>query len=418
MKKTILSTSLAISLALGLAHAPALRADESDYSPTRYNPDEAKEMRSTLRAYLDPTYIPSPEYLKSWLSYGVKAGQYIGCYAGTETPEELKAQCAKSQAFHDTLVAGLPEKLSAPVARKRKILVLTYRTHTYGGAAGGLILLREAAKKYGAFELTEVYKLDDSIDEKMLAGFDAVVLNGITSVGRAGPCGDHGSLYKDHPELKEEVEKRRAETAKITPHLYNELLPNYVKAGGGLVAIHGAFLLPGFVTGWNEKADDPKNVFGEMLGGAADSWPHPRYGKISYNPIEMQVVEPENPLTLAFRDAAAGKVKFSSELYTCWLPKASINDTRLLLRNDYDKQPGVEYNPKSIERSKEFASAIIWIKNYGKGRVYCNVMGHMPEDFSEPHKSRALLDGLLYATDDLKVPDAPPTAAHAGQSTP
>ena len=413
MKNAILFASLTATLALGLVHAPALRADESDYSPTRYNPDEAKEMRSTLRAYLDPTYIPSPEYLKSWLSYGVKAGQYIGCYAGTETPEELKAQCAKSQAFHDTLVAGLPEKLSAPVARKRKILVLTYRTHTYGGAAGCLILLREAAKKYGVFELTEVYKLDDSIDEKMLAGFDAVVINGVSVVGRAGPCGDHQNLYKDHPELKDEVEKRRAETNKITPHLYNELLPNYVKAGGGLVAIHGAFLLPGFVNGWNEKADDPKNVFGAMLGGAADSWPHP-HGKPLWS-FELQVMEPENPLTQAFRDAVAAKVKIGSEAYSVWLPKASINDTRLLLRNDYDKQPGVYYNPKSVERSKEFASAIIWIKNYGKGRVYCNVMGHMPEDFSEPHKSRALLDGLLYATGDLKVPDAPPTAAAAGK---
>ena len=90
-----------------------------------------------------------------------------------------------------------------------------------------------------------------------------------------------------------------------------------------------------------------------------------------------------------------------------WLPKACANDTRLLLRNDYDKQPGVDYNPKCIERSKEFASALIWIKNYGKGRVYGNVIGHAQNDFEEPHKSRALLDGLLYATGDLKVPDKP-----------
>jgi len=405
MKKAILFASLTLTLALGFVHAPALRADESDYTTMRYDPDEAKEMRSQLRPYLEPSFIPSLEYLKSWPELPV-----YGEYKPTQTPEEMKTHSAKLQAAYNLIVTGLPEKLSAPVARKRKILVLTYRTHTVGGSAGGLILLREAAKKYGAFELTEVYKLDDSIDEKMLAGFDAVVLNNVTATGRSGPCGDHPSLYKDHPELKDAVEKRQAETKKITPHLYNELLPNYVKAGGGLVAIHGGMLLASFICGNEEKQDDPKNVFGAMLGGAPDNWPHPR-GKKSYNPMELQIMEPENPLTLAFRDVMASKVKFMSELYSVWLPKASINETRLLLRNDYDKQPGVEYNPKSVERSKVFASAIIWIKNYGKGRVYCNVMGHYQDDFSEPHKEQAMLDGLLYATGDLKVPDAPATTA-------
>ena len=70
MKNTILFASLTLTLALGLAHAPALRADESDYSPQVYDEDEAKEERSLLRPYLEPAHIPTPEYLASCKGVG------------------------------------------------------------------------------------------------------------------------------------------------------------------------------------------------------------------------------------------------------------------------------------------------------------------------------------------------------------
>ena len=146
MKTAILFASLAITLALGLVHAPALRADESAYAPLCYDEDEAKEQRSIMRTYLDPDYVPSPEFLASCVGEGRR-------FKGTETPEELKAIIANYQDSYKKIVAALPEKLSVPVAKKRKILVLTYRTgqdYHAPGAAGFLILLREAAKKYGA----------------------------------------------------------------------------------------------------------------------------------------------------------------------------------------------------------------------------------------------------------------------------
>ena len=39
----------------------------------------------------------------------------------------------------------------------------------------------------------------------------------------------------------------------------------------------------------------------------------------------------------------------------------------------------------------------------------------MRTDFAVPCIARAYLDGLLYATGDLKVPDAPATAASASK---
>jgi len=405
MKKLILFTSLAVTLALGLVHAPALRANESDYSPLVWDEDEAKEMRSVLRPYLEPAHIPSPEYLAS--CKGENA-----LYSGNETPEQLKAMSAKYQATYDKIVAALPEKLSVPVTQKRKILVLAYRTGLWyhgPGAAGYLILLREASKKYGAFELTEVYK-PDGIDAKMLAGFDVVVLDSIHP-WRQGKYGPQFGLVAKHPELQAETSKRRGEELAVASSLYNELLPAYVKNGGSLITIHATLLTPGMMTGMESE-------FASLLGGAVDDHVHPwKDGKLagpgSYSPIPIKILEPNNPLTFAFRDAP--EAKLSTELYSIWLPKASMDSSRTLIRYDTDKRPDVTFSPKSMERCKEFASSIIWIKNCGKGRVYTTTLGHDEEIFSVPCVARAMLDGLQYAAGDLKVPDAPATAASAGK---
>ena len=409
MKNTILFASLTLTLALGLAHAPALRADESDYSPQVYDEDEAKEERSLLRPYLEPAHIPTPEYLASCKGVG---GQE---YKGDETPEQLKAKSAKFQTIYDSIVAALPEKLSVPVARKRKILVLAYRTWAYyhtPGAAGCLIFLREAAKKYGAFEITEVYK-PDGIDAKMLAGFDVVVLDNIMIPGRAGKYGTSG---RPQPETasKEDIAKLRAKEIEIWKPLYNELLPAYVKNGGGLVGVHGIAVMPIMGGG-----DTDKMEFAVMLGGAVDSQCHPltdgtNKGPYGYCPAPLKILEPNNPLTFAFRDALNGGLK-CVELYSFWLPTASMDSSRALIGYDTDKKPNVTFNPKSVERSKEFATSTVWIKSYGKGRVYYSALGHYEENFGVPCIAQAYLDGLLYATGDLKVPDAPATAASANK---
>ena len=406
MKNTILLASLTMTLALGLVHAPALRADESDYSPLCYDEDEAKEERSFLRPYLEPAHIPTPEYLES-----CKGERLL--YTGTETQEQLKAMHVKFQGIYDKIVAALPETLSVPVTKKRKILVLTYRTglgyHT-PGSAGCLILLREAAKKYGAFELTERYKCD-GIDAKMVAECDAVVMNNNHMFMRQGKYGFHGSRSDRNnpefntPENKALRLKRASEDTKAINLFHHEVLPAYVKNGGGIIGFHGA-LLP-------ECSGDKATEYGVMFGGTIDGNVHPWInGKIagpgSYSPIPIKILEPNNPLTFAFRDVPTVQ---ATELFSFLLPKASMDSSRTLIRYDYDRRPDVSYNAKSLERCKDFAGSIIWIKSYGKGRVFYNVMGHDEEIYSVPSVARANLDGLLYATGDLKVPDAPATAA-------
>ena len=371
-------------------------------APLCYDEDEAKEERSFLRPYLEPAHIPSPEYLASCKGEGLQ-------YKGNETPEQLKAMSAKFQGIYDKIVAALPDRLSVPVARKRKILVLTYRSglsyHT-PGSAGCLILLREAAKKYRAFELTERYKLD-GIDATMLAEFDAVVMNNNHFSMRLGKYGFKGWHNAPHtPEYQALVIKRKGEDEKACNPFYREVLPAYVKNGGGVIGFHAMLL--------QEAWGDKEMEYGAMFGGTIDGNVHPWInGKIagpgSYGLIPVKILEPNNPLTFAFRDVPT--IPAATELFSFWLPKASMDSSRTLIRYDYDKRPDVTYNPKSMERSKDFAGSIIWIKSYGKGRVFYNAMGHDEEIYSVPCVARADLDGLLYATGDLKVPDAPATAA-------
>ena len=51
----------------------------------------------------------------------------------------------------------------------------------------------------------------------------------------------------------------------------------------------------------------------------------------------------------------------------------------------------------------------------GRPSLLVAALGHDEEIFTDPCVARANLDGLLYVTGDLKVPDAPATAASAGK---
>ena len=150
--------------------------------------------------------------------------------------------------------------------------------------------------------------------------------------------------------------KRQAEQDAVANPLYHELLPAYVKNGGGLVGIHATALLE---MGKADKATE----FGTMLGGVVDDFCHPHTksgGWARYNPFFVRLLEPENPVVAAFRDVPAEGL--STELYSFFLPKSCLNDTRVLAGRKEDGKD-VVYHPKSVERCKDFASALVWIRS-------------------------------------------------------
>jgi type 1 glutamine amidotransferase len=46
---------------------------------------------------------------------------------------------------------------------------------------------------------------------------------------------------------------------------------------------------------------------------------------------------------------------------------------------------------------------VIWVREYGKGRVYHNVLGHTPEAMASPHFQEWMRRGVIWAaTGDVK----------------
>ena len=301
--------------------------------------------------------------------------------------------------------AALPDHLSVPVAKKRRILVITHgvcgNLHAIG-AAGCLKFLRSAAKKYGVFELTEIISRE-SVNAEMLSGFDAVVLNNNT-----------GEPFDENDE-----------------EVYNKLLPDYVRNGGGLFSTHGTIEMH-----HNPRTAELFKVLGAYSGGHPGTKPEfkGKWGAVSG--FAWKLNAPDNPLAAAFVEAmhqppttytfaestgsidkATGKVgrwtstftfpqKIADELYRIGRPE-SLKDNKdnawqCIVSLDRDKCPEGDFNVGGETTDVNYS--LIWTNAYGKGRAYVTQFGHYPDIFSIPAVSRALLDGLLYATGDLKIP--------------
>jgi hypothetical protein len=326
---------------------------EQPEMPEKQASFEAQRMKEWLRPYLDPDYVPEegPDRDKA----------FIREYAG-KTAE------------------ALPDELSARPERPARILVIT--RGTYGilhvpGAAGLLTMLREAEEKYGAFDLIELYD-DDMFEPGMLSEFDAVVLN---NVGRAG-----------------------------NDAVYNQMLPEYVRNGGGLFAVHGSALA---------FHKEPEAEYNRLLAAYVDTvntkYGHPsRQGK----PFPLRLPDPEHPLVSAFGGQAtsltvthrwlSGQHRQKYEV-TIQPPETLADELYVLI-----KAPGQEQNPHVLaevdrvaaaqeypESAGDFAYALTWIKRCGEGRVYYTQLGHNMAVYSVPCVARAMLDGLQYAAGDL-----------------
>ena len=289
------------------------------------------------------------------------------------------------------IAEDLPAQLSVPTAPKRKILVLTYGT--FGtlhipGAGGLLSLLRDTATKYGAFELTELYS-SDGIDAKLLNNFDAVVVNNV------------GQNWKPQADK-----------------LYNQLLQDYVKNGGGLFADHGAALL---------YMNKPDAEYNNLLGGFVEASPllvwQVHTLKDHCSPFYIKLPEPDNPLAASFQGETKPftmqscqlngdkrvewpvtfntPLQLADELYAFSPHSNKDKATRVVVSLDVAKNtPGMF--PADWPA---FSHALVWMRPYGKGRVFYSALGHNQAIFSVPCVARMMLDGLQYATGDLKVPD-------------
>jgi type 1 glutamine amidotransferase len=166
-----------------------------------------------------------------------------------------------------------------------------------------------------------------------------------------------------------------------------EGLLRFVKAGGGLVGIHGT---PWASRNWTDFAD---------LIGAMDA-PH----RIEQG--VLRVYDRSSPLVAPLGGA---DLPFREEYYRFHADgprRLRWPDVRVLLTVALD-DPAVEPRPWTGYTRPDRVYPVSWIRTYGKGRVFYTSIGHMPETFMTPSLVAHVVAGVQYALGDLDA-DATP----------
>ncbi len=154
--------------------------------------------------------------------------------------------------------------------------------------------------------------------------------------------------------------------------------------GKGFIGIHSAAIT--FLS-WPE--------YGNMLGGYYDGHP---WGEFA---APLAVEDPAFPgmghLPRSFT--------LKDEIYQ--IKDFSRDRVRVLLRLDAGK---VDLTKKGVRRDSDFA--VVWARDYGKGRVLYNGLGHNPEVWDRPEIQQMWLEMVQWSL-GIKTADARPSAAQA-----
>lgn len=154
--------------------------------------------------------------------------------------------------------------------------------------------------------------------------------------------------------------------------------------GKGFIGIHSAAIT---FTTWPE--------YGKMLGGYFDGHP---WGEFQ---APLVVEAPDFP-----------GIKYLPHNFTLHDEIYQIKDfsranVRVLLRLDADK---VDLSKQGVHRQdKDFA--VIWVREYGKGRVLYNGLGHSEEGWGRPDIQKMWVDMVRWAMGDISGDAAPRSAS-------
>lgn len=230
-------------------------------------------------------------------------------------------------------------------------------------------LVKILSKKTRAFTVDQTVEISP-FEKSNIKKYDAIILNNNCSKG------DNRNLFFDvlseNPELSEKKKWRLAKK-------YEKNLRNYVKKGGGLVVLHGAIVM-----------QNKSKEYGEMLGGSFD------YHPVQQN-INVDLVDPNHPLVAAFKGKGFSHI-----------------DEPYFFNNDYfnyNFRPLLSMKTDQLVKLKTPVSDpvkyISWVKKYGKGRIFYSSPSHNAQSYDNPDLLKFILDGIQYATGDLKVDDSP-----------
>ncbi len=290
-------------------------------------------------------------------------------FLGSVSAQELKP-FELTDAWLSKIESIAPKSTTTKVEGKKNILIFSlYTGFEHWTIPHTEAVIKLLAEKSGAFQVVTSNEIA-RFETDELRKFDAVVLNNNCSIG------DQRNLFWDVLKADRSMsDQKRLDEAQS---LENNLL-KYVDEGGGLMVLHGGIVMQ------NKSA-----AFGEMMAGSFDY--HPKQQNIKVN-----LVDAKHPMVKAFDGRGFEHI---DEPYF-------FNNAYF----DYNFRPLLYMEADQIEGKKEAVDDnikyISWIKPYGSGRVFYCSPSHNAQSYKNPHLLQFLLDGMQYATGDLKCDDSP-----------
>jgi type 1 glutamine amidotransferase len=273
----------------------------------------------------------------------------------TLTLAEIERRAAETRAKID---AAIPNKPIASPKKPRKLLVIeSLEGMSHNTIPHTNVMIQRMGEKTDAW--TTVFSNDlNNLRYPKVKEYDAVFLNSIV-----------GEFLPD-PSMRAD-------------------LVRYVNEGGGMGGIHGT---PWASRNWDE--------FAEMIG--AQSAPHRiENGIIRLYDKDNPIVRPFNHEDLPHREEY---YRFEHE----GNGRLRWDKVRVLLIVDLDeKVPASTDKPWQGYRRPDKVYPLAWIREYGKGRVFYNSMGHMPETFMRPEIVGHFLAGMQYILGDVEANATP-----------
>ncbi len=248
--------------------------------------------------------------------------------------------------------AGLPKQAQVKPKKARKLLVVDLNpagTYYHTTVAHGNLAVQLMAKNTGAFEA--IFSNDlSNLKYPKIKQFDAVFLNSID-----------GPVFPD-PEV-------------------SEGLLRFVREGGGMAGVHASTYA---------SMDIPE--FSDLIG-AADG-PH------RVEPAVLKVDDPSSPLMKGFKEQL---FPYTDEFYH-FLPTGPYSREKLHVLLSI--HTGMS-NTSNMKVRPDMDYGLVWIKSYGKGRVFNCALGHTPTLFSNPLTAQMMLNGLQFVLGDLDADTTP-----------
>jgi type 1 glutamine amidotransferase len=273
----------------------------------------------------------------------------------TLTPADIDRRTAETRAKIDAAIANKP--IASPKKARKLLVIESLEGMSHNTIPLTNVMIQRMGEKTGAW--TTVFSNDlNNLRYPKVKEYDAIFLNSIV-----------GEFLPD-------------------PAMRTDLV-RYVNEGGGIGGIHGT---PWASRNWDE--------FAEMIG--AQSAPHRiENGILKVYDKDNPIVRPFNYEDLPFReeyyrfdDQGNGRLRWDK--------------VRVLLIVDLDeKVPASTDKPWTGYKRPDKVYPVAWIREYGKGRVFYNSMGHMNETFMKPEIVGHFLAGMQYILGDLDANATP-----------